>query len=171
MRFSFLKLGLRGKVSTYQQTRSSHFSLLRFSVLLCKLKFGLFLFFSFFVFIMTIFIFKLFPESKGVHIEEMTLVWSRHPYWKKYVPSNDDYGDGKSGKTGSGAVSIKIVTNAEDKEDGELIYLMLASTIFVILFSYFGFVSINSMNLRILLSCNFFILFQLYLVCYHKGNF
>ncbi|KAG8374852.1 hypothetical protein BUALT_Bualt10G0038700 [Buddleja alternifolia] len=57
---------------------------------LCAMKFGLFIFFSVFVFVMTIFIIKLFPETKGIPIEEMYGIWSSHPYWKKFVPKEDD---------------------------------------------------------------------------------
>ncbi|KAK7303167.1 hypothetical protein RJT34_14069 [Clitoria ternatea] len=56
-----------------------------FTTMLCHMKFGLFIFFAFFVFVMTIFIYKLLPETKGVPIEEMSVVWQKHPYWKKFV--------------------------------------------------------------------------------------
>lgn len=57
-----------------------------FTFMLCKLKFGLFLFFAAFVLIMTIFIYKLLPETRGIPIEEMAGIWSQHWYWKKFVP-------------------------------------------------------------------------------------
>jgi len=59
-----------------------------FTTMLCHMKFGLFVFFACFVFMMTIFIFKLLPETKGVPIEEMHIVWQSHPYWKKFVTLN-----------------------------------------------------------------------------------
>ncbi|XP_027903614.1 sugar transport protein 1-like [Vigna unguiculata] len=59
-----------------------------FTTMLCHMKFGLFMFFACFVFAMTIFIFKLLPETKGVPIEEMHIVWQSHPYWKKFVTPN-----------------------------------------------------------------------------------
>ncbi|XP_027080542.1 sugar carrier protein C-like [Coffea arabica] len=83
-----------------------------FPVMLCKLKFGLFLFFSFFVVIMTIFIYKFFPETKGVPIEEMAIVWSRHPYWRKFVPAPDNIDDDR--KPGSGRIGIEIVKKEQD---------------------------------------------------------
>ncbi|KAK6158117.1 hypothetical protein DH2020_005431 [Rehmannia glutinosa] len=61
-----------------------------FLKMLCKMKFGLFIFFSGFVFVMTIFIVKFLPETKGIPIEEMSGIWKEHPYWKKFV---DDDGD------------------------------------------------------------------------------
>ena len=52
------------------------------------MKFGLFIFFAFFVIVMSIFIYKLLPETKGVPIEEISLVWENHPYWNKFVKSS-----------------------------------------------------------------------------------
>ncbi|KAK1303160.1 Sugar transport protein 10 [Acorus calamus] len=54
---------------------------------LCYLKFGLFFFFAGFVVIMTTFIFFFLPETKNVPIEEMGLVWKKHWFWGKFVPS------------------------------------------------------------------------------------
>ncbi|KAL3498772.1 hypothetical protein ACH5RR_041504 [Cinchona calisaya] len=73
-----------------------------FTEMLCKFKFGLFLFFSFFVVVATVVVYKLLPETKGVPIEEMTLVWCRHPYWKKFVPPPAD----NDGKQGPGGIEI-----------------------------------------------------------------
>ncbi|CAM8979568.1 unnamed protein product [Rhodiola kirilowii] len=54
--------------------------------MLCHLKFGLFLFFAFWVIIMTIFIAFFLPETKGIPIEEMATVWEKHWYWSRFVP-------------------------------------------------------------------------------------
>ncbi|KHN35529.1 Sugar carrier protein C [Glycine soja] len=59
-----------------------------FTTMLCHMKFGLFIFFGCFVVIMTIFIYKLLPETKGIPIEEMTMVWQKHPIWSKFLDSN-----------------------------------------------------------------------------------
>lgn len=64
-----------------------------FTWMLCHLKFGLFLFFALWVVIMTIFIFKLLPETKGVPIEEMQMVWRNHRYWGKFVREDEPAGD------------------------------------------------------------------------------
>ncbi|XP_057448049.1 sugar transport protein 1-like [Lotus japonicus] len=56
-----------------------------FTAMLCHMKFGLFLFFGGFVVIMTIFIYKLFPETKGVPLEEMHKEWQKHPIWGKFL--------------------------------------------------------------------------------------
>ncbi|XP_060975018.1 sugar carrier protein C-like [Cannabis sativa] len=60
-----------------------------FTAMLCHLKFGLFIFFAVFVVIMTVFIYMLLPETKGVPIEEMSIVWRKHPYWQKYYDDDD----------------------------------------------------------------------------------
>ncbi|KAL9226069.1 hypothetical protein vseg_001921 [Gypsophila vaccaria] len=57
-----------------------------FLTMLCYMKFGLFLFFSGFVVIMTIFIYFFLPETKNVPIEEMYSVWKAHWFWGKYIP-------------------------------------------------------------------------------------
>ncbi|KAL3522164.1 hypothetical protein ACH5RR_014998 [Cinchona calisaya] len=61
--------------------------------MLCHLKFGLFLFFGFFVVVMTIFIYFFLPETKNIPIEEMSIVWKQHWFWSKYV-TDADYPNG-----------------------------------------------------------------------------
>ncbi|XP_057968351.1 sugar carrier protein A isoform X2 [Malania oleifera] len=56
-----------------------------FLSLLCTLKYGIFLFFSGWVTIMTIFVYIFLPETKGVPIEEMILLWRKHWFWKRIV--------------------------------------------------------------------------------------
>ncbi|KAF5734466.1 sugar carrier protein C-like [Tripterygium wilfordii] len=55
------------------------------TAMLCHMKFGLFIFFACWVLIMSWFIYKFLPETKGVPIEEMAIVWQKHPYWSKFV--------------------------------------------------------------------------------------
>ncbi|KAF3568809.1 hypothetical protein DY000_02010845 [Brassica cretica] len=57
-----------------------------FLSMLCAFKFGIFLFFAGWVLVMTVFVYFLLPETKGVPIEEMTLLWKRHWFWKKVLP-------------------------------------------------------------------------------------
>ncbi|KAJ6706972.1 hypothetical protein OIU85_027334 [Salix viminalis] len=54
-----------------------------FLTMLCHLKFGLFLFFAFFVVLMSIFVYYFLPETKGIPIEEMGQVWKTHWFWVK----------------------------------------------------------------------------------------
>ncbi|ESW19891.1 hypothetical protein PHAVU_006G164200 [Phaseolus vulgaris] len=56
-----------------------------FTTMLCHMKFELFIFFACFVIVMSTFIYKFLPETKGVPIEEMHIVWQTHPYWKIFV--------------------------------------------------------------------------------------
>ncbi|KAJ6341866.1 hypothetical protein OIU78_009917 [Salix suchowensis] len=60
-----------------------------FTAMLCHLKFGLFICFAVCVVIMSIFIHRLLPETKGIPIEEMTTVWRNHPHWRKYFDEDD----------------------------------------------------------------------------------
>ena len=58
-----------------------------FLPLLCPLRFGLFLFYAGWITAMTIFVYLFLPETKGLPIEEMTSVWRKHWFWKKFVPT------------------------------------------------------------------------------------
>ncbi|KAK3431698.1 hypothetical protein EUGRSUZ_E03809 [Eucalyptus grandis] len=57
--------------------------------MLCHMKFGLFLFFAFFVLVASIFIYFFLPETKGIPIEEMATVWKKHWYWARFVGEDD----------------------------------------------------------------------------------
>ncbi|KAL8032725.1 hypothetical protein ABFX02_13G114600 [Erythranthe guttata] len=60
-----------------------------FLTMLCRLKFGLFLFFAFFVVVMTFFIYFFLPETKNIPIEEMVVVWQKHWFWSRFVAEDD----------------------------------------------------------------------------------
>ncbi|KAL0285532.1 UNVERIFIED_CONTAM: Sugar carrier protein C [Sesamum calycinum] len=64
-----------------------------FMTMLCHLKFGLFLFFGFFVILMTVFIYFFLPETKNIPIEEMVIVWKEHWFWSRFM-SDVDYPNG-----------------------------------------------------------------------------
>ncbi|KAJ7961331.1 putative Sugar transporter [Quillaja saponaria] len=63
-----------------------------FTAMLCHMRFGLFIFFAFFVVVMSFFVYKFLPETKGIPIEEMSIVWQNHSYWSKFVKTEDDEG-------------------------------------------------------------------------------
>ncbi|KAI4299277.1 hypothetical protein L6164_032751 [Bauhinia variegata] len=63
-----------------------------FLSMLCHMKFGLFIFFAFFVVVMSVFVFFFLPETKNIPIEEMGRVWRRHWYWSRFVEGEEyDY--------------------------------------------------------------------------------
>ncbi|PHT49401.1 Sugar carrier protein C [Capsicum baccatum] len=70
-----------------------------FLTMLCHLKFGLFLFFAFFVCVMTVFVYFFLPETKNVPIEEMVIVWKEHWFWSRFMSEVDYPGIGKGGPT------------------------------------------------------------------------
>ncbi|XP_042510593.1 sugar carrier protein A [Macadamia integrifolia] len=70
-----------------------------FLALLCSFKFGIFLFFAGWITIMTIFVYFLLPETKGIPIEEMIFVWRKHWFWKRFLPAEvEEESTGKNKK-------------------------------------------------------------------------
>ncbi|KAL9667942.1 hypothetical protein QQ045_002312 [Rhodiola kirilowii] len=61
-----------------------------FLSLLCGLKFGIFLFFAGWITVMTVFVYLFLPETKGVPIEEMILLWKKHWFWSRIVPQHEE---------------------------------------------------------------------------------
>lgn len=55
--------------------------------LLCGLKSGIFFFFAGCVFVMTIGVYYLFPEPRGVSVEQSASLYRLHPIWKRYHSS------------------------------------------------------------------------------------
>ena len=56
-----------------------------FVSMLCAMEWGVFLFFAGFVVIMTIFVIVLLPETKGVPVEKVSVLFARHPLWRKMM--------------------------------------------------------------------------------------
>ncbi|KAK6929979.1 Major facilitator, sugar transporter-like [Dillenia turbinata] len=62
-----------------------------FLSMLCHFKYGIFLFFSGWVLIMSFFVLFLLPETKNIPIEEMTeRVWKKHWFWSRYMDGDDE---------------------------------------------------------------------------------
>jgi len=57
-----------------------------FLSLLCFFEHKIFLLFTCWICIMTVFVYLFLPETKGVPIEEMIFQWRKHWFWKKIVP-------------------------------------------------------------------------------------
>ncbi|CAK9177379.1 unnamed protein product [Ilex paraguariensis] len=72
-----------------------------FLSLLCSLKFGIFLFFAGWITIMTVFVYVFLPETKGVPIEEMILLWQKHWFWKKIVSEHPEAEESNGGQISS----------------------------------------------------------------------
>lgn len=79
-----------------------------FLTLLCHLKFGLFIFFAFWVVVMTIFIFFFLPETKNIPIEEMVVIWKKHWFWSRFI-ADDDYPGHRAVEMGNGGNGPKSV--------------------------------------------------------------
>uniref|UniRef100_I1R384 Major facilitator superfamily (MFS) profile domain-containing protein n=1 Tax=Oryza glaberrima TaxID=4538 RepID=I1R384_ORYGL len=60
-----------------------------FLPMLCHMRFGLFYFFSGWVLVMTLFVSAFLPETKGVPIEKMTVVWRTHWFWGRFYCNQD----------------------------------------------------------------------------------
>lgn len=56
-----------------------------FLTMLCHFKFGTFLFYSAWIALMTIFVALFLPETKGIPLDSMNLVWEKHWYWRRFV--------------------------------------------------------------------------------------
>lgn len=65
-----------------------------FLTMLCHFKFGAFLFYAGWIATMTIFVVLFLPETKGIPLDTMHVVWERHWFWRRFVvPSQQQTGD------------------------------------------------------------------------------
>ena len=70
-----------------------------FLSLLCAFKFAIFIFFSAWVLVMSVFVLFFLPETKNVPIEEMTdKVWKQHWFWKRFMDDDDQHHNIANGK-------------------------------------------------------------------------
>ena len=58
--------------------------------LYCSLEYGTYVFFAFWVFVMSMYVLFLLPETKGVPIEEMGILWRRHWFWSKVIMTPEE---------------------------------------------------------------------------------
>ena len=49
------------------------------------MEWGTYLFFAFWAGLMTLYVIFFLPETKGVPLEEMQVLWARHWFWGKFV--------------------------------------------------------------------------------------
>ncbi|KAK7351182.1 hypothetical protein VNO77_10439 [Canavalia gladiata] len=56
-----------------------------FLTMLCHFKFAAFLFYAGWIAVMTVFIIFFLPETKGIPLESMYTIWSKHWYWRRFV--------------------------------------------------------------------------------------
>ncbi|XP_027366440.1 sugar transport protein 5-like [Abrus precatorius] len=56
-----------------------------FLSMLCHFKFGAFLFYAFWIAVMTVFIIFFLPETKGIPLESMYTIWGKHWFWRRFV--------------------------------------------------------------------------------------
>ena len=61
-----------------------------FLTMLCHFKFGAFLFYAFWVAVMTLFIILFLPETKGIALESMYIIWGKHWYWRRFVKGEEN---------------------------------------------------------------------------------
>lgn len=52
---------------------------------------------------MTLFVYLFLPETKGVPIEEMILLWRKHWFWKRVMPKNQEVGESHGAETVNGS--------------------------------------------------------------------
>ncbi|KAK9833198.1 hypothetical protein WJX74_009836 [Apatococcus lobatus] len=53
--------------------------------MLCSMEYGTYIFFAFWVVMMTLYVIFFLPETKGVPVEEMGFIWRRHWFWKNVI--------------------------------------------------------------------------------------
>lgn len=85
--------------------------------MLCVFEYGLFFFFAGWVFLMTVFVGLLMPETKGVPIEDIAPLFRNHWIWKRLIPPKPDGYYEKFDQ--EHAVELKKV-RAEDPKQGSV---------------------------------------------------
>ncbi|KAK8948068.1 Hexose carrier protein HEX6 [Platanthera guangdongensis] len=68
-----------------------------FLAMLCSFKAGTFFFFTWWILVMTAFVFWFLPETKNVPLEKMMGVWREHWFWKRIVGGREEFESGEKG--------------------------------------------------------------------------
>lgn len=102
--------------------------------MLCSLRWGIFLFFAGCIFFMTVFVYFLYPETKGLAIEDAPKIFKKHWFWKRYANQVDrtmdqdllttrskssDAGQPSSGAQQNGSHANPFALNPLRREGGE----------------------------------------------------
>nr|ACL36477.1 hexose transporter [Triticum aestivum] len=66
-----------------------------FLAMLCRMRAGIFFFFAAWLAAMTVFVYLLLPETRGVPIEQVDRVWREHWFWRRVVGSEEAPASGK----------------------------------------------------------------------------
>ncbi|KAL3148694.1 species-specific tRNA processing [Trebouxia sp. C0009 RCD-2024] len=77
--------------------------------MLCRMEFGTYIFFAFWVFVMTCYVLFFLPETKGVPIEEMGILWRKHWFWSKVIMNSEERAAFQKGDL----LSAGVTTGAE----------------------------------------------------------
>ncbi|KAG8368063.1 hypothetical protein BUALT_Bualt15G0006400 [Buddleja alternifolia] len=70
-----------------------------FLTMFCSMKFGVFIFFAFFLVMIITYCYFLMPERKNISVEAMTQVWREHWFWKRFMNDPNDHVNEASRKT------------------------------------------------------------------------
>lgn len=60
-----------------------------FLAMLCQMKAWIFFFFAGWITAMTVFVYLLLPETKGLPIEQIDRVWEQHWFWKRVIGEDE----------------------------------------------------------------------------------
>ncbi|DBA92500.1 hypothetical protein WJX77_003482 [Trebouxia sp. C0004] len=80
--------------------------------MLCRMEYGTYIFFAFWVFCMTIYVIFFLPETRGVPIEEMGILWRRHWFWSKVIMTPEERAAFQKGDLLGAGVTTGDVTPA-----------------------------------------------------------
>ena len=78
----------------------------------CRMEYGTYIFFAFWVFCMTIYVIFFLPETKGVPIEEMGILWRKHWFWSKVIMTPEERAAFQKGDLLGSGVTTGDVTPA-----------------------------------------------------------